>query len=907
MPWSTFITSPHSSWEYVLLIDGWPYWFFSGGDHSGVTHYAGASFKRYGLEIPGEFSQEVRPFAGQAQAGPLRIGLVDLRVTDDETSAHLLTREFAGMQRAYQSPPPSGVWSTFIQGTVERNALTMAFGDNAGIPALPFDLYVGLETVRVDSPVAGFTYNVTRGRYPAYRVGLGLPAGASAALARRHVAIAPSNYLASTVPTKWIDRTVCLYGLMRTVSGPLEDETQAQLLWSGRITRLDYEDADRWILTCEPATEMLRTRILPNAGEGTLRGIHFYGPADDRRLVWWYERTDNVAFESRPSTGGGVIPEAVYDTPQDFVDQFLVTLAATEGATGWALRFTEVNDPEGMGLFVFGENNGQPNVERHYLGIRIGKLAARVMGLSEGLEFTQNSVASGTRPSGDPWSTPTALVIHRGDPVARAFWSARASRIQLGAGQGSRFAATQSTLADAAVLVDNRLLVRYSGITSNRLDVRLAIGEDGVAIDRDTYVVRRVGEEDEIIVRQCYLSNLMAGVLASGIVRELLSLMTSTGVALLNGTDDIMTRDYGISIPVALVDTASFRNLEAALDPFALDRFWVVSEPMHLSDMMITEGKVLGFYAVMINGRIAVRPERLLLPGATALTLDEGNRADPAERSTFMIQSGKVINAVTIKHTWSVQHGRLLAEETVIHEYWRHMYDRLRAVSMEHRGLRADGDLLPRILDTLVSRMDLYGEDHPEVGRTLSRDLFTRIQPGDVVLVTDSGLPNTEGGRGVTARAMTVLKVAWNLMRREGSVSLLFDDSLSGPLCPSALITAFDAGTLVATVAASEFTDSGADVDWFTVGDRVAILTGAAASPDVQAVVAQRTINAIVGNNVTLSGAIGGLDPTLIPVYMTFDVRGTVVADQLDEGTWVAGQDNWIGAAADRIPGGIYR
>lgn len=901
MAWTDEIARTQAELVYYLRIEGYPVWFFTRTPDASWAAPAGVTF-RDGLAIPATMEQSVKLFDGRATAGHLEFRIKDILTTPSASPSaanpYFLTRAFA----TGRSLADSNVYSAYLTADLTPTAVSATVTTVAGLPAMPFDLYIGIETVRVTANPAGTTLTITRAAYPSVDGGgLGL----------RHDFDANEEgaplVLVSSVPFSWVNRRVALHATWYDrASQTFGAQADSQVIWRGRLARLDFDvPTDEWRLSCKPLLEDLQRPIMATVRPTTIRGIQLTGVPTVLRIIGLQFTNVTSGATTLLSV---TVPGNLYDDYADLEDEINAALAALAAPVGVALT---------QGSFVFFNYTG---ADEYRVMVQLPAPLAVTLGYTEDYSAWARpvvSVPAATSARIDPPQAP-ARVYHPADAteiaastnaVSQYFVTGAPPRQQAGAGVSA---------VAPAVLLDGKMALRYNAFVETGLltDVRSSgwPGEGAPSNLRlrrgPDYVLRRSGGDDnqeQIPAAQAYVSPRGFGFPLNGIIRELLKLMTSTGYAV-NGTYDVLPVGYGLGIPAALIDTASFEAVEDELGAASAERQWIVSEPTPLSDLIDAEAKTLGFYVVMNgSGQLAARRIAQDFAGLTAVALTEDNKHSPTDRATFSVSPASLLNQVTVRFDYQWQDDKPASELPFNWRVSQQQYETTRGLDVDNRGLYSFESMdTAELIGRLQERIGVYADPWPTVTRTINRQLFTRIVPGDRLRLTDSGLPDVfTGNRGVAAMTVTAVRVSFDLHKGHGRVDAIHDgmipDAQRAPLDPSARLTAFNPGTFVATLAANDFSVAPAtDVDSFAVGDVVLIVEGSATTPTASTNT-QRTIAAVGANQVTLDGAIGGLDPAVSVVYLTFARHDSTVTGQRTRGTWMGARTDNLIQNATRI------
>lgn len=168
---------------------------------------------------------------------------------------------------------------------------------------------------------------------------------------------------------------------------------------------------------------------------------------------------------------------------------------------------------------------------------------------------------------------------------------------------------------------------------------------------------------------------------------------------------------------------------------------------------------------------------------------------------------------------------------------------------------------------------------------------FLALQPGDLVTVTHSRVPDFDGTRGITDAVAQVVSVRRQYFggRLRASVELRLSSETYQGYAPSAFVAAGGISGAVVTVdattgfGASCFADDGRDpTDGFAAGDVVELAEVGSYTPSLARV--QRTVVSVTDTTITLSSSPGApmiaLAASALTVVIRYAGQGDVVAAQ---------------------------
>jgi len=415
--------------------------------------------------------------------------------------------------------------------------------------------------------------------------------------------------------------------------------------------------------------------------------------------------------------------------------------------------------------------------------------------------------------------------------------------------------------------------------------------------------------DGEIEVRQIQI-------IQASLPEMLIRMFASTGTAAYNhATWDTFDSQLSLGIPWELLGTAFEESIEslAQISP-AAQMTVMLDKPTKFIEVLGPEMVLRNAYLVLDDGKLRFRmpttpgssPTHSLTTSGKAGQMGAGDPNRTSSRRTSRLKKNKI----------TVEFNRSLAGKYRDHISIANLASITdsggggKPITIKARnttGAKAGGGAsIEGLISHLASfALGMFSHELTEVRRTINRKHFD-IKPGDTVALTDDHVRDpTDGTRGVTAYPGWVESVSRDWHTGIGQVCLLLttmDDSTRyGIYSPSALVTAYNTGTGVATVAENEFSLSSEDDDvtHFAVGDKVRFIE---LSPDDTS--SPETwvdeIDSISGNNITTvsntGSAIFDADHTYI---LTSDDRSTAASTQKTDAYIADADDNQVLGAAN--------
>lgn len=922
MAWGDEIAKDGVEPIYFLRIEGWPVWVFHRTPPSSWTRpewdpgdpTRAITFVD-GLDIPGAIRRSIHLFDGIGEEDNVTFRFHDLPESGSLAPLRF-SRSFA-TGRAWPGADAT-VYSAYVtDDVVARAATQISVSDDSTIPALPFLAYLGNETIRVDSNAGGLLYNVTRAMCPAVNGGGGSMIQGDVPLRHENRGTDVAGLLLADVPYTWFNRRIALYGTWKNADGTYGALADAKRIWAGRVGSLSYDaSTDQWALDCTSLINDLRRPIVREA-RATLRGVDFTGLAAEERTVL----LRLGCFDTTPFPPAGMelwqyatLPARVYADADDVTRQLNQELRPL---ANWA---TTVNASHVTTIFTYENSTNR---------VRIDVLDWTALFETANLSMTVDMAPSIARVLGFPpggtvyLSETTTLRAIADEAPASTYWQASSSVLTVGTQEAAGFATAQSAVTDPALLIDGLICVRYDTIDATFSEFS-GLNGNGLTeagdylLEGDPWVIRRVGESDQAVpVVQAYAMRRSFGSVGFSLFDELLRLIVSTGEAV-NGAWDNLSTGYGLGVPEEYVDAVSFAALEASYSPEMLERLWIVADDFTLEELIRQEGATLGFYVVQAGGGLTCRRVQSLRPDNLTLQLtldnDPGANGGGADLPLMKWSPAACKNLVQISYGWSFAEDGYMQIQKIKDPVSIGRYENERRVEIDNKGLYDwGGGGYQAIEADLQARLVTYADPHPEIDRATTRDMFTRIDPGDIVFLSDAYLPNPWTGlRGLVDVPMLVIEVEDNLATCVGRVVLQFDalrpSSQDTPLCPSIRFLALIAGADY-SVSLLEFSTISGDIASFSAGDELLVYRVDEATP-LAATTALLTVVAVGPGHMELDAALpAGLDPASYLVCATFADRATAVVAQYPRGTWIADPATAVvdfGGGASQEPGHLY-
>ena len=300
----------------------------------------------------------------------------------------------------------------------------------------------------------------------------------------------------------------------------------------------------------------------------------------------------------------------------------------------------------------------------------------------------------------------------------------------------------------------------------------------------------KLGSTDRLPVK------LMWGLADTDILSLILTLAISTGgnrytVGDYAGYDVASVGEWqGAAIPGPCFDLDSFDKAREQYSQSVLLRSFVFSEPMNLRDFIDRELTILGLclvpkptpggYALSI-----VDTRNIVNQWVAAIGLDASGGLEiqtgtgqtvipagmtPDDRLRITHDIEQVINAVTIRPLYDCAAEKQLDTRVTYNEVDSQIeYGVKRSLDLDLKGLgtsesaaiQVAGEIAPGILARFSRRCPLF--------TFYTTRAAWRFGPGDQVVLSFPGIPNEEGGRGITSQTLTALKIEKSYFDPSGS------------------------------------------------------------------------------------------------------------------------------------------
>ncbi len=873
-----------------------------------ATAWSGTDWTTFknGLDMVGETRQEIEPFNPRVAPDSLTFRLVDY----DGTLRQLLL-----------APNNSSSDSTLLEQNMDANDTTAYVRDVSGFDSSG-TLYAGHEGMAysgktVDAGDDSFT-GLTRGKWVLWGTSADntrfgrphkLPDNANA-----NRAIAPE---VRTIPKAWWNRSVGLY-LHHREAGIWSTKANSKFLWAGRIA--SYGDGGHGVieLRCTGILDVFASTMLAGQFRAQLaEGAYISTSSTGLRV---HAENSGVTEYNLTTTIDGGDTQLKWDEAISNIQEKInawTTGGNIHANHRWSI--TVVPTQEGPRTEVRAEAVSGTFSEGARLQFSISPTVATLLGIEnftgiEGLSATPRVFLRLTRES-------TTVYRFQGnkapyyfcDPITQAGEAGRKFKVEnvVGTwapvpdlnGDGDPDLPASLQGAEAIVQVGSLLVAATYDEGDQEFTIKHFISP---ATDKTPVGVRIDEQGSPPEVKQVWLERGKAGSM-------LLRFMLSTGVEDYNSsTYDKLPDGVGIGLPYGLIDVNSFETLD---DDYEL----ALENPKPFREILQGVMAVNNRYVIFEDGQIRLIQAGFDTPNVEdIIELTESNKAVPDDRPTIEYSADGVINSLTLKYGQSENvplavgaNGERVRATTI---------NVIDVASVSDFGQRKAAEInAPGLLDpdswvnyTAAPALAYFSREVAIVERTFNANVVHMV-PGDIVKITDNYLvdPRT-GTRGVSGLAGIVIAVGFNWETGVGRCRIAFlpghQASRYSTLAPSALVTAYNTGTYVATLSAHGFSRStdALDSTRWAAGDKIRVVEMDDTSPTVYT----GTIASVGTNEVTFTGDItsgAGLSGSSVWV-MEYDDISTVqtaqrtavfIADDGDLSTGYAADDHYLWAGSN--------
>jgi hypothetical protein len=391
------------------------------------------------------------------------------------------------------------------------------------------------------------------------------------------------------------------------------------------------------------------------------------------------------------------------------------------------------------------------------------------------------------------------------------------------------------------------------------------------------------------------------GVLNDSFLLTILNLAQSTGDGNHGGYDLF---GVGVGTPQAPghFDSASFLEASSDMTPTEQTVSYFLSKPEQLSklcrDWLNPVGRFM-FPRVDSQGQytIGVGRQKPAIASQSVLSLDttQMHWSDPA---TYQRGTSNIVTGVTVYPVWDFanEESKDSVKVSVINTDAEAEYGHRNVIEWNLRGYTiGPGQALDLTKNWASQLAQRHGRGKVVLRLTADRRAWW-ANIGDTIELTVPEIPTPDGGRGLVTRYGVVENIVKIYSGDEpGAILTVVVESSAltdafMPYAPSAKVVSKSGSDIV--LAANEYTESGSDVDYFSVGDRVVIHNEGDYSTREA-----RTIDAISGNTVTLSSAVSLTVGSW--TAMDFDDYASAITSQRDGAAFISDSAHQLSTGDD--------
>ena len=374
-----------------------------------------------------------------------------------------------------------------------------------------------------------------------------------------------------------------------------------------------------------------------------------------------------------------------------------------------------------------------------------------------------------------------------------------------------------------------------------------------------------------------------------------------------HGDHDILGREVGPAIPPEHFDGAAFDALKngAGLEPWEHKISYWFAGPKKLSDLIAKWLQPLNMFVTARtgnSGQYQITVEQVLPPlQSEAYHSIQASNISVDNFGTWRTGSDMVVNELSVKWLFNVVEGKVSDSSIVARDLDSIAdYGTKGRMEWELQGYQwAYTTAIKRVYRWARRVFRAYGRPYDLLDVELDRTGWS-IRPGQTVSITTPAIPNTQGGRGLTHRAATVLSAQHIYHAPDGAPGSRITVALEAverqsSYAPSARTAAYSSVDAFIYTSHNEFTEEGhgADGEHFEVGDKLRIFNeGTAETFDDRTVTAVEHINSgSVGSKLTLNSALSSV---------TWNINTTVITSSpYDVATDSQGQHVYIATLSD--------
>ena len=342
-----------------------------------------------------------------------------------------------------------------------------------------------------------------------------------------------------------------------------------------------------------------------------------------------------------------------------------------------------------------------------------------------------------------------------------------------------------------------------------------------------------------------------------------------------HGDFDILGREVGPAIPPEHFDNPAFEALKngAGLEPWEHKVSYWFAGPKKLSELIAKWLQPLNMFVTARtgdSGQYQITVEQVLPPlQSEAYHSIQAANISVDNFGTWRTGADMIVNELSVKWLFDVVDGKVADHNIVARDLDSIAdYGTKGRMTWELQGYQwGYTTAIKRVYRWARRIFRSYGRPYDLLDIEVDRTGWS-MRPGQTVVVTTPGIPNSQGGRGLEYRAATVLSAQHTYHNPDGAPGSRITVALEAverqsSYVPSARTAAYDAGNSYLYTSLNEFTEEGnsADGEHFQVGDKIRIFNeGTAETVDDRTIVAIEHLNsAPIGSRITLNSALSAV------------------------------------------------
>ncbi len=313
-----------------------------------------------------------------------------------------------------------------------------------------------------------------------------------------------------------------------------------------------------------------------------------------------------------------------------------------------------------------------------------------------------------------------------------------------------------------------------------------------------------------------------------GLLTQTKEFMNTGAVPYLRPTDNGVTGDINMSTPGNEIDAA------AAASAFLGRREYSVFSEVDLRELVEHECRLLGIYPVIEDGQYIVfkrlrlaAPSELVATGAAYTITGATIISDPPEFLVWEDAPLGVYNTIQIKTGYNpIEEKHTGARYTIRDVAAYGQSPTARVLPIEPLSAAVSKPAFEDVVDVGARFLGAFGGQYAYLDLTVSL-VHWDLNPGDLVSLTWSKIPDSTGQLGVTAKLALVVATEWEPMKAVGTVRLMVTDQKIAGYTPASTVNTVTAGTsgtvgpFTVDLSTTGFPSGKTAADFYAVGDKV--------------------------------------------------------------------------------------